>query len=327
MLYEVFGAALGNSVKWGLVVQGPSISAGGPRFRDGAYDCSQSVAATLEKSSTYFDEVVVSCWQGDVFDENSWPQSVVKVESPLPDFDKANYRKQFVSTLAGLRVLKAADVGFVVKVRSDQVLTGNAFADIRLQFENPANQKKLMLSDFVAMDPFYAGDFVFAGSLNVVESWTNAVLGFGAKDLHLSIGTDYVLKYLCATDPRFPKYLNPLFPAIFQISDPRNVGLLGYWEDVRSSRFDFLRRQDFSEILWRGEPMSEIVNVDGFCFREQNVHGSETLARGEVKSTLFAALRVIYEKVRLEIRMLELVHKRPFWRQFWRGVLRGEWRD
>ena len=279
----------------------------------------------MEIAPKYFDSIVVSGWQGDSFDEQNWPSSVITVRSPLPDFDKANYRKQFISTAVGLEVLKSQKVDYLVKVRTDQVLPEQAFRDICSRFDGPEKSNRLLLSDYVTGQLFYAGDFVFAGSMDVVSAWVQAVLGFGPKNIHPSIGADYVLKYLCATDPDFPKFLNPFIPAIIQTADPRNWRLRQYWQQTRRSRFDFLRRRDFSEISWRGELMREVVNVDGFSFREENDVVRERPLGGGPQPNLLTSFRTIWSAVRSELQMLEGVHRKPVRRQLLRGALKGEW--
>jgi len=313
----------------GIVIQGPSRSDGGSRFIDRNFDCSPAVEATIGLAKKFFDEIVVSTWDGHEFANESWPDSVELISSELPSFGQGNSRKQFLSTAKGIEYLKTRNIDYCLKVRTDQVLPESAFEYLLEFFSLTEAQPKLLLSDYVVGSPFYAGDFVFAGKLEVVDSFVNSFLTFGAKDLHPSVGHNYVLKYLCATDDLFSDNVNPRIPMIVQVSDPRNLRAHSYWTETRQNRFSFLRREDFSQILWRGQRMTEIVPVDGFSFQvdnESSAQGpSSTPSTRRSQISRLRAFREIFAALTQELRMLRTSgQKNTVW-QFLRGLQTGNY--
>jgi len=313
----------------GIVIQGPSRSDGGSRFIDRNFDCSPAVEATIGLAKQFFDEIVVSTWAGHEFANESWPDSVELISSELPSFGQRNSRKQFISTAKGIEYLKTRNIDYCLKVRTDQVLPESAFEHLLEFFSLPEHQSKLLLSDYVANSPFYAGDFVFAGKLEVVDSFVSSFLTFGAKDLHPNVGQNYVLKYLCATDDLFSDNVNPRVPMIVQISDPRNFRARSYWSETRQKRFSFLRREDFAQIFWRGQIMAELVNVDGFSFQvdnESSVQGTSlTPPPRRSQISRLRAFREIFAVLTQELRMLRTSgQKNTVW-QFLRGLQTGNY--
>ena len=313
----------------GIVIQGPSRSDGGSRFIDRNFDCSPAIEATIGLAKKFFDEIVVSTWDGHEFANESWPDSVELISSELPSFGQGNSRKQFLSTAKGIEYLKTRNIDYCLKVRTDQVLPESAFEYLLEFFSLTEAQPKLLLSDYVVGSPFYAGDFVFAGKLEVVDSFVNSFLTFGAKDLHPSVGHNYVLKYLCATDDLFSDNVNPRIPMIVQVSDPRNLRAHSYWTETRQNRFSFLRREDFSQILWRGQRMTEIVPVDGFSFQvdnESSAQGpSSTPSTRRSQISRLRAFREIFAALTQELRMLRTSgQKNTVW-QFLRGLQTGNY--
>lgn len=69
----------------------------------------------------------------------------------------------------------------------------------------------LIFSDMLPTNPFYLGDFYFAGTKNDMISFCRSILEFPTKNLHPSIGTDYILKYLISRDRKFHQYFLKIF--------------------------------------------------------------------------------------------------------------------
>jgi len=307
--------------KWGLVIQGPAKSFGGARFREKIFDCESTVRKNIGNALGLVDSLVLSSWENE-----SWSipdTAIAKLANPLPDFDRANTRKQFLSTLRGLEQLEAEGCDFIIKIRTDQLLPRSVFREIRKVFDSDPCSNRVLLSDFVPGSLFYAGDFVFAGSARAIRSFVDSYLGFGPIDLHPSTGVDYVLKFLCANDPRYVEYINPFVPSIIQIADSRNQRLSKAWDSIRQERFSFLTRESFNSIVWRGQKITEVIPTAGFGFDKENVASTQYL---RPKSSALGALSGIVDALRKERRVFVAAQGTTPSREIVRGLLSGEYK-
>jgi len=150
----------------------------------------------------------VSSWKGSNL--NHAARNVKLIESRPPLFDPDNRRKQFLSTWAGIQALER-DVTHILKIRTDQPIPPDLLLWLKKLFKNDSKSEtsvgvapgKLVISEFLPTVKHYVGDFVFAGHRDTVEKFVSANLEFGLRNMHPSIGTDYVLKYLSKVEPEF----------------------------------------------------------------------------------------------------------------------------
>ena len=291
-----------------MIVQGPAVSTGlqgrlkligqGPNTYGDGYSCEGDIRENLITASSFFDQIVVSTWVGGGLRDSLSDTSAEVIELPEPNQDFDNRRRQFISTFRGIEHLRSFGVTHSVKIRTDQVLAPRTFTWIKDRFKNQEGETgPLIMSDFLAHTPFYVGDFVIAGPLETVSTFCSAQLGYGSQNIHSSIGSDYVLKYLSRVDTEFYQKVNMRIPISPQLSDPRNIWLRKYWVKAREHYFDFLPKEELAAITWRGKPIDKILNLNAFSDRKENISSKFEVA---TSVGVFKAWRQILQSGRSE---------------------------
>lgn len=260
---------------WGMVIQGPSVSTGlkgkrlsvpdSPIVNPLGYDCLKSVSSTVAAAEGLFSHIVISTWTDSGFGvlDNLEGLSIVETDPPADDWD--NRRKQFLSTQRGLELLEKIGITHVVKVRTDQTIPREILEWIvnKATCED-VKQDQIVVSDMIASEIFYVGDFLWAGRLDSVTRLVRAVNSFGFLVLDPVVTKDWVLKFALSTDVSLTKVLSrgPSLP--IQLRDPRNESLREYWLHFRDENFTPIPRGLLAKITWRGRAMSDIIDMEAF---------------------------------------------------------------
>lgn len=105
-------------------------------------------------------------------------------------------------------------------------------------------------------NPFYMGDFYFAGTKKDMISFCQSILEFPIKNLHPSIGTDYILKYLVTRDSNFYNHFLKKIPKIFQI---HNQLPIEYWLKIKCNNLSVMPSVYFESLIWRGKLMTDVL--------------------------------------------------------------------
>ncbi len=297
----------------------------GPNTYGEGYSCEGDIRKNLTMASSLFDQIVVSTWVGSGLRDSLSDTSaeVIETQEPIQDFD--NRRRQFISTFRGIEHLRFSGVTHAVKIRTDQVLPIRTLIWIKDRFKDQEGETgPLIMSDFLAHIPFYVGDFVIAGPLETVSTFCSAQIGYGSQNIHSSISSDYVLKYLSRVDPEFYEKINMRIPISPQISDPRNIELRKYWVRAREHYFDFLPKEELALITWRSNPIDKILNLNAFSDRRENTSSKLDVA---TSVGVFKAWRQILQSGRSEFMRYYRREGRDNLRRFAKGLRTGsyEW--
>ena len=260
------------NMKWGLVIQGPTISFGqGPNNAENGFSAISTIEQNIKYFSPYVCHIVISTWEnsGLTF-KNIDTSKTVLIENKIPkgpDFD--NRRKQFITTLEGCKFLSLnSDATHILKIRTDQLVDPKIIEWLKAFFKNSNNineknnnfqENFLVFSDSLSNNPFYLGDFIFAGTKNDLISFCEANVDFLSKNLHPSIGTDYILKYFSLKDVQFWKSFYKYIPLLFQISNKRNKASQQYWRKISDNYVSVIPSEFFETIIWRGKSMYDVL--------------------------------------------------------------------
>jgi hypothetical protein len=272
--YQLWGCFL----KYGLIIQGPRFSIGsGPNNAQSknGFDTLETVKENIRRFKNKVEMVVLSSWHESGFKGSNMGSEAVLLESRLPiGFDYLNQKKQFFSLFVGASYISCnSDCTHIVKIRTDQLLP-EEFIDWLDSFfaaEAP-NTKKIICSEMLCDQAFYVGDFVFAGPIEQVFSFTNNVLQYDGRRIALNNSVDYVLKHVVRLDEQVAKAFrgnsllrNELFFMFKQ------TAFLGLWQDVSRNYFSVLPEELYKKIIWRGRPMSDVFsnNLNYFIFHKE----------------------------------------------------------
>ncbi len=293
-------------MKWGLVIQGPLVTYGqGPNNVDSGFSAFSTIKTNLSNFYPFVDAIVLSTWEGsDPKFSNEEYNNFVVIENKLPvTRDPDNRRKQFITTLEGCKYLSLnTDITHILKIRTDQIINPsiiewlNSFFDVsnnknRVGYE--FQQDYLVFSDMLTENPFYMGDFIFAGTKKDMISFCSANLEFTYKNLHPSIGTDYILKYFSLRDVNFWKYFFKKIPLFFQVSNIKNQIAKEYWLKIKRNCISVMPGIYFESIIWRGKLMTKVLPnyKNSFSFYNDWLNDSESdLINTEVKKSLWHLL-------------------------------------
>jgi len=261
-------------VKWGLVVQGPRFSTGlkgivrlvpdSPNVNSKGYDSLLDITRNLTRAREFFDRAVISGWSGDIFDlgkiDTNW---CAQISSEIPKLDWDNRRKQIVSTLSGVDFLEGQGITHILKIRSDQLLPEGFFWWLTNVWANGEEESKLLVSDALSTEPFYLGDFIWAGRTRSLQNFLNSISAFGPHILHPVIGIDSTLKYLSSRSD-FPSFFLPNISLDWQLCDPRNQSVTEYWKKALPEEFSTMPHEFFSQIEWRGIGIGQVIDLSLF---------------------------------------------------------------
>lgn len=277
---------MNSAINWGLVIQGPIIGFGqGPNNSKSGFNAYEVIQKNIEAFAPYVEKIVVSTWIGSGFalSNHELSKGVALLENQLPsERDHDNRIKQFTSTLAGINHLNQfPPITHIVKIRTDQLINPDIIKWLTDFYSHSPNgfdkkdttQKNyLIFSEYRKDSPFYLGDFVIAGEKEDAAQFCKSNLSFGSKNLHPSIGIDYVLKYLFGTDRAFHSYFYAYIPMLWQLANLSNMATQSYWENILHNRFSIIPKYFYETIQWRGRLMTKVLSpevIAGFSFFEE----------------------------------------------------------
>ena len=252
---------------WGLIIQGPLVSYGqGPNINKTGYNSFNSVETNINNFLPLISKTVVSTWLNSGFNINKKKYSdVFLIETPQPQNDPDNRIKQFLSTYNGAKFLSLnSSVTHVLKIRTDQIIDPKIinwldwfFNKYDCLISNTQQQESfLVFSDMLKDTPYYMGDFIFAGKIDDILSFCEKNLLLRHRNIHPSIGKDYVLKYLSMSTSSFWNKFSKRVPLLFQI---HNASANDYWLSVMKTRISVIPNSFFWTILWRGKRMKDVI--------------------------------------------------------------------
>jgi hypothetical protein len=264
----------------GLIIQGPSVSYGqftGPNRTPHGFDARDTILHNLANFSSQVCQVIVSTWEDSGIDLRHH-DNVILLENCVPtERDIDNRRKQFISTYEGVKWLaNNTDATHVIKIRTDQIVDPfiltwleSFYCKYGSLFDASKTRQKsfLVFSEYIDNSLFYVGDFIFAGTIEDVLSFCRYNLSYGVRNLHPAINADFVIKHLSRSDKLFQRVFFPMVPYLWQTSNTSDAVVGNYWTDVRQTRFSFIPRSIFGNIIWKGRRMADVIPSYESCFR------------------------------------------------------------
>jgi hypothetical protein len=259
-------------VSWGIIIQGPIISFGqGPNNVKAGFSALNSIENNIKNFLPYVSKIVVSTWEDSGLNfQDKYSSKVVLIENIVPDKDPDNRIKQFASTYSGAKYLTLnSKVTHILKIRTDQVVDPKIiewFNHFFTKHYNSINKELkhqesyLFFSDMMKNNPFYMGDFIFAGKSNDIVSFCKSNLQFKGKNIHPEIGKDYILKYLLLNSSLFWKFFYKKIPFLWQVSNNSNEAIQSYWTYIMNTGMAVIPSSFFWSIIWRNRLMSDVIS-------------------------------------------------------------------
>jgi hypothetical protein len=156
-----------------------------------------------------------------------------------PTNDPDNRMKQFASTYNGAKFISLnSKATHILKIRTDQIIDPKIIdwlTNFFITYDNisPNYRKQkdcfLVFSWMLQNNPFEMGDFIFAGGVNNILSFCKTNLLFNGRNIHPSIGKDFVLKYLSKKSTLFWNVFFKGYPLLLQ---NYNDSAQAYWLNI-----------------------------------------------------------------------------------------------
>ena len=276
---------MSKDVNWGLIIQGPIISFGqGPNNVEAGFSALNSIETNIIKFLPYVSKIVVSTWENSGLNfQDKYFSKVVLIENIPPENDPDNRAKQFTSTYSGAKYLTLnSQVTHILKIRTDQLIDPKIidwFNYFFSKYDNSTSEELnyqesfLFFSDMMKNNPFYMGDFIFAGKSNDIVSFCKSNLKFKGKNIHPEIGKDYILKHLLLNSSLFWNFFYKNIPFLWQVSNNSNNAIQSYWTYVMKKNMAVIPSSFFWSIVWRNRLMSDVIsnqNKDFIFYEDWN---------------------------------------------------------
>ncbi len=264
-----------KNIKFGLVIQGPVTTFGdGPNNSKEGFLTDDCINGNIESFSSLVEKIVISTWEGCGLSPTQSSSKVVIIENEaIHGFDFLNQRKQFFTTQSGVEWLrKNTDCTHVLKIRTDQLVPPELIPWLQNFYENSNFQARnqedfLMFSEALKGESFYAGDFMFAGTIKDISNFCRAVLCAEGR-VHPMNSCDYVLKWLQLIDNKFLSDSSMLTRSFLTARNTLRIQYL--WNEVLKDRICLPPKEIYKKIQWRGKPMPDVLeSIDtAFFFNE-----------------------------------------------------------
>jgi hypothetical protein len=266
-----------NSFKFGLVIQGPIHSTGfsgatwcskhGEINKDNVHNASSDIVSSYLEAKKFFDEVVIITWSTEDTSEIEnfiVVKDLIKLdprrfereinENSYPASSK-NTKKQFFTTLEGLKVLMSRGCDISAKQRSDiklDVFQLHTF----LSTEAKALERNRIIIPLVNLKSLnWIQDFYFGGRTSTLISWSESVLN--KKDFYLTSHKDIFYKLSLLNAGRLLKPLGlsllDFFPSDTANLTSRQSRVL---QEVWENQLKLFPMSIWKNLVWRGASMS-----------------------------------------------------------------------
>jgi hypothetical protein len=265
------------NIQFGLAIQGPVTTFGsGPNDSKEGFATDRIILENIQTFAPYVKNIVISTWEDSGIDAKHFPAEIKVIENkPVLGFDFLNQRKQFITTQAGVEWLKKnTSCTHVLKIRTDQLIPVELILWLQNFYENSQfvkfkgqQENFVIFSEGLRAESFYAGDFIFAGTINDLSHFCESVLSCDHL-VHPMNASDYVLKWLQSLDS---EYLFKSMPLLRSFLTARNsIAIQSMWNEVLNHRISFIPKEIYKKIQWRGKLMPNILeSLDtAFFFNE-----------------------------------------------------------
>lgn len=279
------------NIQFGLVIQGPVTTFGsGPNNSKEGFVTDRIILENIQTFAPHVKNIVISTWENCEIDARQFLIETKIIENkPVIGFDFLNQRKQFITTQAGIEWLKKnTSCTHVLKIRTDQLVPVELISWLQRFYEKSQfvkfkgqQENFLIFSEGLRSESFYAGDFIFSGTVNDLSQFCEAVLSCNHL-VHPMNASDYVLKWLQSLDP---KYFSKSSSLIRSFLTARNsIAVQSMWNEVLNHRISFIPKEIYKKIQWRGKFMPNILeSLDTAFFFNEDIP-SIAVSSSEVRS-------------------------------------------
>lgn len=150
------------------------------------------------------------------------------------------------------------------------------------QFTESNQEDFIIFSEGLRSESFYAGDFIFAGTINDLSHFCNAVLST-REVVHPMNASDTVLKWLQSIDSIYFGLLSPFKRSLLTARNSLDTQRL--WHKALATRISMPPREIYTKIIWRGKAMPEVLqsSIDTHFFFNEDLASIKVSSR-EVRS-------------------------------------------
>jgi len=264
--------------KIGVIIQGPLITYGqGPNNSPDGFDTTETILANCYKIKCLEFNYIVSTWvqmkeRERCINSDLMQNDISVLASNIPDiFDPDHRYKQRYGTLVGMDVLEQEhQCSFYVKIRTDMLMP-DAFWDW-IKDISSQNNNKLGISELYHSNPFYMGDFIYAGNRVVFRNMLDAFMRYESEIFHPLIAIDDGIKYCqCLNFFNFDRYsFRKVYVAFVFVFKKNYLNFL--WNYFVTESIATVPKNVWCDIEWRGRKISDFINIHAFSFRQYSSH-------------------------------------------------------
>ena len=240
-----------KKIKLGLLIQGPIISNGitgkdyGRILKHDAvfeeYDSTHCIKKNISKFGNLFDEVVISTWLDQPKLNFNYPNTKIYYfdDKQIQKFQNNMY-KHMNGIAWGLE--KFSDVGYVIKIRTDQFIDLNLFY-LNLKKNNFFDNK--IIIPFAMKKNISIADFFYSAQLNVLKKFIDFILNgeLHSKSIHINQLFNYI----------YNNYYNYLkIKKNFYFPPFTNLNSLKIYRYGINEVFQPFEKEIYSNIIFRG---------------------------------------------------------------------------
>ena len=199
----------------GVVIQGPLITFGqGPNNSKEGFNTFQTIIQNIESIEKLGFQYILSTWKPSNKREEAVAVqlsdaevNMIALDSPSVSDPDHRYKHHY-GIQKGVEKIDQ-DVDYIIKIRTDQLYKKD-FWSFMVSIAKK-DTEKLCISELYH-EPFFMGDFVYAGKRSVIEKFITGFLGYKSKNYHPCLAMDIGIKYCNIS--KFRK-----FPVFFPSND------------------------------------------------------------------------------------------------------------
>lgn len=262
----------------------------GPNNSQAGFFTDSVIRENIQAFAPHVKNIVISTWENCGLEPNQFPEIVEIIENnSVLGFDFLNQRKQFITTQSGVEWLKEnTGCTHVLKIRTDQLVPAELISWLECFYEtskfkklNDQQEDFVVFSEGLRSESFYAGDFIFAGTVNDLSQFCRAVLSCN-RLVHPMNTSDYLLKWLQSLDPKYFFKSMPLFRSF--LTARNSIAVQSMWNDVLTDRISFIPKQIYKKIQWRGKLIPNILESLDTAFFFNEDMPSKGVSSSQVRS-------------------------------------------
>lgn len=271
-----------------FIIQGPLITYGqGPNNNRSGFDAYGSIERNYKLLTARGINVILTTWKEDNNEQHNvhvdkierLGLEVYQIEKPARFDPDHRYKHHYSIRTTIEKVCNTFEVNYFCKIRTDQEINTNILDFIL----GNVSQGKMIISELMIDNPFYMGDFIYAGRKDVfftfLKSQTDIVFPFAFPIIANDIG----IKYFSTVYKK--SAFATLILYLFSGGQASRE-----WKTFHDNNIITLKQTDWNNILWRGKGISTIIDSKYFLFSNDSSK-SESIGRNYVKDYFFGLIK------------------------------------